>query len=47
MITKNKENILWQEITFAPRASGISSIPLAKIGKLGITLIKQLYKMRN
>jgi len=47
MIIKNKENISWQEITFAPRASGVSSIPMAKFGKLGITLIKQLYKMRN
>lgn len=47
MITKNKENIFWQEITFAPRTFGISSISLAKIGKLGTTLIKQLYKLRN
>lgn len=47
MITKNKERIAWQEITFAPRASGITSIPLAKFGKLGIQLIAQLYKMRN
>ncbi|MGD0279239.1 MAG: glycosyltransferase family 2 protein [Smithella sp.] len=47
MITKNKENILWQEITFAPRTSGISSIPLVKIGKLAIALITQLYKMKD
>lgn len=47
MITKNKGNILWQDITFAPRTSGISTISLAKIGKLGTTLIKQLYKLRN
>jgi len=47
MITKNKENILWQEINFTPRTSGISSIPLVKFGKLGITLTAQLYKMRN
>lgn len=47
MITKNKENFFWQEITFAPRTSGISTISLAKIGKLGTTLIKQLYKLRN
>jgi len=47
IIAKNKERIAWQKITFAPRASGISSIPLAKFGKLGITLIAQLYKMRE
>jgi len=47
MITKNKEKIFWQNITFAERSSGASSISLAKIGKLGITLIKQLYKLRN
>jgi hypothetical protein len=47
MITKNKGNILWQDITFASRTSGISTISLAKIGKLGTTLIKQLYKLRN
>jgi dolichol-phosphate mannosyltransferase len=47
MITQNKENISWQEITFAPRASGTSSIPLVKFGKLGIRLIAQLYKRRD
>ena len=47
IITKNKENISWQKIIFAPRASGISSIPLTKFGKLGITLIAQLYKMKD
>lgn len=47
MITKNKEKVFWQNITFAGRSSGISSISPAKIGKLGITLIKQLYKLRN
>jgi dolichol-phosphate mannosyltransferase len=47
MITKNKERILWQEISFAPRTSGKSSIPLFKFGKLGIKLISQLHKMRD
>lgn len=47
MITKNKEKMFWQDITFVQRASGISSISLVKIGKLGITLIRQLYKLRN
>lgn len=47
MITKNKERIAWQKITFAQRTSGVTSIPLAKFGKLGIKLIAQLYRMRN
>lgn len=47
MITKNKENVLWKEISFAPRTSGISSMPLIKVVKLGIILINKLYKMRN
>lgn len=47
MITKNKEKIFWQDITFVQRSSGVSSISPVKIGKLGITLIKQLYKLRN
>ncbi|KQC08169.1 MAG: hypothetical protein APR62_05350 [Smithella sp. SDB] len=47
MITKNKEKIFWQDITFVQRSSGISSISPAKIGRLGLTLIKQLYKLRN
>lgn len=47
MITKNKEKIFWQKITFTERPSGISSISPAKIGRLGITLVKQLYKLRN
>lgn len=47
LITKNGEKILWQEITFAPRPCGSSSIPLIKFGKLGITLTAQLYRMKN
>lgn len=47
MITKNSERILWQDISFSPRVSGTSSIPLVKFGKLGINLIPQLYKMRD
>lgn len=47
MITKNKERIFWQEISFDPRISGTSSIPLIKFIKLGIQLIPQLYKMKD
>jgi dolichol-phosphate mannosyltransferase len=47
IITKNKESVLWQEISFAPRKAGSSSVPMMKIVRLGITLITQLYKMRN
>lgn len=47
LITKNKERIFWQEISFAPRLSGISSIPLVKFSKLAIKLIPELYKMRD
>jgi glycosyltransferase involved in cell wall biosynthesis len=47
LVTKNKERIFWQEISFTPRLSGISSIPLVRFGKLGIKLIPQLYKMRD
>ena len=47
MFVKNKENVLWQEITFASRTSGRSSLPLKRWGKLGGNLIAQLYKIRN
>lgn len=47
IITKNKENISWQEISFSPRTSGISSMPLMKVFQWGFNLIVQLYKMRN
>lgn len=47
MITKNKERIFWQEISFVARTSGISSIPLVRFSKLAIKLIPQLYKMRD
>jgi dolichol-phosphate mannosyltransferase len=47
IITKNKENISWQEISFSPRTSGISSMPLMKVCQRGLNLIVQLYKMRN
>lgn len=47
MIIKNKEKLLWQKISFFSRASGRSSLPLIKFGKLGINLITQLYKLRN
>jgi len=47
LITKNKERIFWREISFVPRASGKSSIPLVRFGRLGIKLVAQLYKMRG
>ena len=47
IITKNKEKVLWQEISFSPRTSGISSMPFMKVIGLGIKMITQLYKMRN
>ena len=47
MITKNKEKVLWQKISFTSRTSGISSMPLKKVVRLGMFLIKQLYKMKN
>ena len=47
MITKNKERILWQKISFVQRTSGISSVSFMKVIRLGMNLIKQLYKMRN
>jgi len=47
MVTKNKERVLWPEISFISRASGVSSIPLIRFVRLGMKLIWQLYKMRN
>jgi glycosyltransferase involved in cell wall biosynthesis len=47
MAVRNKEKIFWQEISFMPRRSGRTSIPLARFGGLGIKLIKELYKMKN
>lgn len=47
MVTKNNEKIFWQEISFAPRTSGISSMPFLKVAGSGINLVSQLYKMRS
>lgn len=47
MVTKNKENIFWQAISFFPRISGQTSIPLTRFGGLGMRLIKELYHMKN
>jgi glycosyltransferase involved in cell wall biosynthesis len=47
MVIKNKEKIFWQEISFMPRTSGKTSIPLLRFGGLGIRLIKELYQMKN
>jgi glycosyltransferase involved in cell wall biosynthesis len=47
MFMTNKENVLWQEISFASRASGNSSLPLKRFFRLGINLMAQLYKIRN
>lgn len=47
MVAKNGEKVLWQEISFAPRQSGVSSMPFVKVAGRGIGLIRQLYKMRK
>lgn len=43
----NKENIIWQEISFTRGTSGKTSIPLFRFGGLGIRLFKESYQMRN
>ena len=47
MIAKNNEKIAWREISFVPRPSGRSSVPLRRVAGMGIRLLSQLYKMRN
>ncbi len=47
MIIKNEEKVLWQEISFFPRISGVSSMPFLKVAKLWVGLVKELYNMRK
>jgi hypothetical protein len=47
MIAGNNEKISWQEISFNPRLSGSSSVPVRRVAGMGKRLLSQLYKMRN
>jgi glycosyltransferase involved in cell wall biosynthesis len=47
MITRNREKVLWRNISFSPRSSGKSSLPLIRLSGLGIKLIKQLFEIKG